>query len=208
MEIINPKIEIYLESLLANKNPVLNSLEARAGKEDFPIVGPLVGSLLGFLSRVIGARKIMELGSGFGYSGIWFAETLPADGSIIMTDFDAAYREEALSNFVEAEINCHWEFLVGDALTLLNDVNVPLDIIFNDVDKEEYPRVVDLAYEKLRKGGLLIADNTLWYGKVIDSSPDVITAAIQTFNRKLAEHKGFTTVHIPLRDGVSVSLKR
>lgn len=208
MDIIDPKIERYLETLVTGKNPLLARLEDRAAREKFPIVGPLVGSLLALMSRSIGARRIMELGSGFGYSGIWFAETLPSDGTIIMTDFADSHREEALSNFRKAGIECHRDFLVGNALDLLSGVRGLLDIVFNDVDKEDYPLVVDPAYEKLRSGGLLITDNTLWYGKVVDKPADRTTEAIQLFNRKLADHEGFHTVHIPLRDGVSISIKR
>jgi predicted O-methyltransferase YrrM len=207
IDIIHPAIERYLDELLPDREPWFIDMEKMAEEENFPAVGPQVGMLLEILARSINARRIMELGSGFGYSGLWFARALPSDGYLLLTDFEEKNQRLAEENFKKAGKPGIMEFRVGDALQLLKEEKGPYDIIFNDVDKEFYPQVIEPVYQLLRKGGLFITDNTLWYGKVTQPHPDKTTALIQEFNRRLKVHKGFLTTHIPLRDGLSVSIK-
>ena len=124
-----------------------------------------------------------------------------------MTDFEEKNQQLAEANFRKAGKSGILEFRVGDALQLLKKEKGPYDIIFNDVDKEFYPLVIEPVYRLLRKGGLFITDNTLWYGRVTQSHPDETTALIQEFNRRLMAHKGFLTTQLPLRDGLSVSIR-
>lgn len=207
MHIVNPDVEAYLESLLPARDEIFYEMERMAEERDFPAVGPQVGMLLEILARSINARRILELGSGFGYSGIWFASALPADGQIILTDFEAENETLAQQFFEQAGYSHLMKFLLGDALKLLAGVQGPFDIIFNDVDKEFYPLVIEPAHGLLRVGGLFITDNTLWYGKPAQPNPDATTRAIQEYNQKLKEHPGFLTVQLPLRDGLSLSIK-
>jgi caffeoyl-CoA O-methyltransferase len=207
IDIIHPAIERYLDELLPDREPWFIDMEKMAEEKDFPAVGPQVGMLLEILARSINARRIMELGSGFGYSGLWFARALPSDGYLLLTDFEEKNQRLAEENFKKAGKSSIMEFRVGDALQLLKEEKGPYDIIFNDVDKEFYPQVIEPVYQRLRKGGLFITDNTLWYGRVTQPNPDETTAFIQEFNRRLKVHKGFLTTQIPLRDGLSVSIK-
>jgi predicted O-methyltransferase YrrM len=207
IDIIHPAIERYLDELLAEREPWFIKMEKMAEEEDFPAVGPQVGMLLEILARSINARRIMELGSGFGYSGLWFARALPPDGYLLLTDFEEKNQRLAEANFREAGKSGIMEFRVGDALQLLKEEKGPYDIIFNDVDKEFYPQVIEPVYRLLRKGGLFITDNTLWYGRVTQPNPDETTTLIQEFNRHLMGHKGFLTTQLPLRDGISVSIR-
>lgn len=207
MFIVTPEIEAYLKNLLPHRDSIFIEMEQMAEKDDFPVIGPQVGILLEFLTRCINGKKIMELGSGFGYSGLWFARALPPDGHLILTDFKKENRDLATAYFRRAGLLHLMEFRLGDALELLEKEPGPLDIIFNDVDKEDYPKIITLAHDRLRCGGLFITDNTLWHGRVVESNQDKTTKAVQEFNRKLSEHKGFLTVHLPIRDGVSVSIK-
>ncbi len=208
INIVHPAVEEYLDRLLPGREPWFVEMEDDAHDEDFPIIGPQVGRLLEVLARGIGARRVMELGSGFGYSGLWFARALPADGYLLLTDFEESNRRLAEENFQRAGKSGLMEFRVGDALTILKNVEGPFDIIFNDIDKELYPMVIEPVYRLLRPGGLFITDNTLWYGRVTNPHADEATASVQEFNRRLKEHKGFLTVQLPLRDGVSLSIKQ
>jgi predicted O-methyltransferase YrrM len=207
IDIVHPAIDRYLDELLPEREPWFIEMEKMAEEEDFPAVGPQVGMLLEILARSINARRIMELGSGFGYSGLWFARALPTDGYLLLTDFEEKNQRLAEENFKKAGKSSIMEFRVGDALQLLKEEKGPYDIIFNDVDKEFYPQVIEPVYHLLRKGGLFITDNTLWYGRVTQPHPDDTTAFIQEFNRRLKAHKGFLTTQLPLRDGLSVSIK-
>jgi caffeoyl-CoA O-methyltransferase len=207
MFILEPKIDNYLESLLPERERWFLEMEQAAKQRNFPAVGPQVGMLLEILARSINAKRIMELGSGYGYSGLWFARALPPDGYLLLSDFDEANREAAGKYFKMAGKTGIMEFRVIDALILLEQEKGPYDIIFNDVDKEFYPEVIEPARRLLRTGGLFITDNTLWYGKVAGDNPDKTTGFIREFNNRLKAHKGFLTVQIPLRDGVSVSIK-
>lgn len=205
--IVHADLEAYLGDLTGASAGVLAEMESAAGERDFPIVGPLVGRLLTVMARSIGAERVCELGSGFGYSTMFFAEAVGTAGSVIHTDMSQEQSDEARAYLGRAGLVDRVEFHVGDALEVLGRQAGPFDIIFCDVDKEAYPRVPDLAVPRLRPGGLLIFDNTLWYGRVADDEPDATTAAVQELNRILFGRDDLLTTIVPLRDGVSVSLK-
>jgi predicted O-methyltransferase YrrM len=207
MHLVNRVIQRYLETLLPNRPSVIRELEERARRENFPAVGPQEGALLELLARAINARRVIDLGSGYGYSGLWLARGMAPDGKIILTDSREENKIEAQRNFAQAGLERMLDFRVGNALEIFASESGPFDLVFNDVDKEDYPKVINFAYERLRSGGLFITDNTLWDGKVTKRKPDETTRAIIEFNRRLAEYEGFLTVQIPLRDGVAVSVK-
>jgi predicted O-methyltransferase YrrM len=201
-------VEDYLYSVLPARDEVLAEMEAEAAKHDIPIVGPAVGRMLHQLALMIGAKHIFEMGSAIGYSTIWWARAVGEGGKVIYTDGDAKNAEKAKRYFQRAGVTSRVKIHVGDALEVLSEQKQEYDIIFNDVDKEDYPRVLRLALPRLRKGGLFVTDNVLWSGKVAQKSPaEDSTKAIQEFNRQLYAASGFFTTLIPLRDGVSVSIK-
>ena len=208
MHIVHPEIETYLDSLLPPRQSIFYEMEEQAAEEDFPVVGPQVGTLLEILARSIYAKRILELGSGFGYSGLWFARALPPDGRVILTDFEEAKSVRAQENFKKAGYEYLMEFRVGDALEIMEELDGPFDIVFNDLDKEFYSRIIEPVHGLVRSGGLFITDNTLWYGKVAQEEADETTQAIREFNLKLRKHRGFHTIQLPLRDGLSISIKR
>jgi predicted O-methyltransferase YrrM len=201
-------VEDYLYSVLPARDEVLAEMEAEAAKHDIPIVGPAVGRMLHQLALMIGAKHIFEMGSAIGYSTIWWARAVGEGGKVIYTDGDPQNAEKAKRYFQRAGVAARVKIHVGDALEVLSEQKQEYDIIFNDVDKEDYPRVLRLALPRLRKGGLFVTDNVLWSGKVAQKSPaEDSTKAIQEFNRQLYAASGFFTTLIPLRDGVSVSIK-
>lgn len=207
MDILEPAIESYMESLLPSRHPVLVEMEAEAARRGFPIVGPLVGSLLALLARAVGARRALELGSGFGYSTFWLAQALPADGHITAIEADPDNARLAREYLARGGLEDRATFKTGDALELIEAESGHFDLIFNDIEKHSYPEVPAKTLPRLRTGGLLISDNALWGGRVTDSYPDTWTAGVQAYNRLVASDSSLTTTIIPIRDGVSVSLK-
>ena len=210
MNIVDPAIERYLAGLLEQRYPdaLRRELEQRAAAEEFPIIGPLVGAECYRLARALDARRVFELGSGFGYSTLWFARAVGPDGQVIHTDGSAENSARARDFLGRAGLADRVRFEVGDAREVLAGETGPFDVVFCDIDKEGYPEVPPLAVPRLRPGGLLIFDNTLWYGRVADEpGEDEETRAIQSLVRALHAHPQLVTALLPLRDGVSVSVK-
>ncbi|MBI4552643.1 MAG: O-methyltransferase [Candidatus Latescibacteria bacterium] len=197
----------YLAALLPERDATLAEMEAVAKEHSIPIIGPLVGRLLHQLARMSGATRVFEMGSAIGYSTIWLARAVGDGGKVYYTDGSASNAEKARDYLRRAGVADRVEVLVGDALDLLARTEGTFDLIFNDVDKHDYPKVFSLALPRIRRGGLLVTDNVLWSGQVVSPSTDAWTQAIQEYNRlSYASSEVWTTI-IPLRDGVAVSVK-
>jgi predicted O-methyltransferase YrrM len=202
------KVDEYMLSILPPRDSVMQEMEAQAAKRDIPIVGPAVGRVLFQYARLINAKKVFELGSAIGYSTLWFARAVGEGGEVFYTDSDPKNADEASGYFRRAGVAERIHIGVGDALEQLALRQREFDIIFNDVDKEYYPRVLDMAANHLRRGGLFITDNVLWSGQVADvNAKDTDTRAIQEFNQRLYAMKDFFTTILPLRDGLAVAVK-
>ena len=202
-------VEDYLYSLLPPRDEVLTEIEAEAAKRDIPIVGPAVGRILYQLALMIGAKTVFELGSAIGYSTIWWARAVGEGGRVIYTDGDRKKAEEARRYFDRAGVSGRITLHTGDALEFLSEQKQEYDIIFNDVDKEDYPRVFKLVLPRLRKGGLFVTDNVLWSGRVAQKDPsEASTRAILEFNRLLYGSPDLFTTILPIRDGVAVAVKK
>jgi len=207
--IVDPRIEAYVDKLWAPPDPVLAAMEALAERRRFPIVGRHTGSVLGLLTRCLGARRVIELGSGYGYSALWFARALPEGGKVICSDLSADNRDLAMGYFKTAGMESRVEFKVGNGLDIAREQAPGFDIVFNDIDKEDYPASVEVAVRLLRTGGLFITDNTLWRGKVAEDGPgDKITEAVRTFNRLVFSRPDLESIIFPIRDGVTVCRKK
>src|SRR5437763_12041657 len=185
-----PAVEQYLYDVLPARDAVLAEIEAQAKQRDIPIVGPAVGRVLAQLAQMIGARTVFEMGSAVGYSTIWWARAVGEGGRVVYTDGDAKNADEARQYFQRAGVAGRIDVKVGDALEILSEQKpASYDIIFCDIDKEDYPRALRLAAPRIRKGGLFVADNVLWSGRVAASAShnhaavDDATRAIQEFNR-------------------------
>jgi caffeoyl-CoA O-methyltransferase len=202
-------VDDYLYSMLPKRDPVLAEMEDYASRKNIPIVGPAVARVLQQLAMLINARTVFELGSAIGYSTIWWAQVVGDKGRVIYTDGDSKNAELARGYFTRAGVADRITLHTGDALEFLSEQNQEFDIIFNDVDKEDYPRVLRLVAPRLRKGGLFITDNVLWSGRVAEKNPqEATTKAILEFNRKLYDAAEFYTTILPIRDGLAVALKR
>lgn len=206
--ITSEPVESYLYSLLPPRDAVLIEMENAAAKRNIPIVGPAVARILHQLALMIGAKNIFEMGSAIGYSTIWWARAVGDGGRVIYTDGDRKNADEARGYFDRAGVADRITIQVGDALELLSEQKQLFDVIFCDVDKEDYPRAFRVALPKLRKAGLFVADNVLWSGKVAQKKPaDGSTKAIQEFNHLLYASKELFTTILPIRDGVAVAIK-
>jgi caffeoyl-CoA O-methyltransferase len=202
-------VDDYLYSMLPKRHEVLTEMEDFASVHNVPIVGPAVARVLEQLALMIHAKTVFELGSAIGYSTIWWAQAVGEKGRVIYTDGDPKNAERARRYFDRAGVSSRIKLHTGDALEVLSEQKQQYDIIFNDVDKEDYPRVLRLVPPRLRTGGLFITDNVLWSGQVAQDNPtDPRTKAILEFNRLLYDSADFFTTILPIRDGLAVALKK
>jgi caffeoyl-CoA O-methyltransferase len=202
-------VEDYLYSLLPPRDDVLAEMEAEAAKRDIPIVGPAVARILYQLALMTGAKTVFEMGSAIGYSTIWWARAVGNSGRVFYTDGDRKNADQARKYFERAGVADRIHISVGDALELLSEQKQQFDVIFNDVDKDDYPRVFRIAPPRLRKGGLFVTDNVLWSGRVAQKNPtEVRTKAILEFNRLLYNSPDLFTTILPIRDGLAVAVKK
>lgn len=201
------KVHNYLEKIIPQRPPVLREMEEYARENNFPIIGPQVGRYLYQMVITTKARKILELGSGFGYSAFWFSLATRGKGHITMTDSDKRNKKTAFDFFKRAGLLSQFDFKVGDAIKTTKKLEGPFDIVLNDLDKVLYPLTINLAADRLRRGGLFITDNLIWSGKVFEKEPDKSTRAIIDFTRSLYADSRFYTTVLPIRDGVSVSVR-
>jgi predicted O-methyltransferase YrrM len=206
---IQDDVEQYVYELLPERDAVVREMEDYAEQNRIPIIGPAVARLLSLLVQISGAKRIFEMGSAIGYSTIWLARAAGPKAKVFYTDGDPEKARRAQENFRRAGVTKRIHVQVGDALELVKKVPGKFDLVFNDVDKHQYPAALKAALPKLRRGGLFITDNTLWSGKAARpaASEDKHTLGVQEFNRLVYASKELYPVLIPLRDGVTVCRK-
>jgi caffeoyl-CoA O-methyltransferase len=209
VDIVDPRVEAYMRSLLDRYDErVLLEMEAEAEASGFPIVGRTVGVTLEVLALTVGARRVCELGSGFGYSAYWFSRAVGPDGEVHCTDGDPVNERKALAYLTRAGLDAPVRWHVGDAVTYLNATEGEFDVIYNDIDKDGYPDAWRAARERVRVGGLYLCDNVLWYGRVTEPRPErADTRAILEHNALVAEDERFRSAIVPTRDGVLVAVR-
>lgn len=197
-----------MRSLLErHDDPVLLEMERIAAERNFPIVNRIVGVTLEALARSIGAQRVFELGSGYGYSAYWFARAVGSNGEVYLTDGDPENEKKALHYLGRAGLVERVRFRVGDAVTSFGEVEGEFDIVYCDIDKEGYPEAWRAARDRVRVGGLYLCDNVLWSGRVVEESPDETTKAILEHNAMIAADERYLSVIVPTRDGVMVALR-
>jgi len=214
VDIVHPEVERYLLDLASSDDePILLEMEQLAERDGFPIVGRLCGRTIELLARAIGARRIFELGSGFGYSAFWFARAAGSSGEIHLTDLDPENERKALDFLGRAEVGASVTFHVASALDAFADVSGDFDIVYCDIDKDGYPGAWEAARDRVRVGGMFICDNMLWSGRVTGSpgAPEDVrdgwTEAIDRTNRAIEADARYRQVIVPLRDGLIVALR-
>jgi predicted O-methyltransferase YrrM len=207
--ILEAKTARYLDTMLPMRDALLREMERYAAKHHVPIVGPACSRVIWQLARLIRARRVFELGSAIGYSTLWLARAVGPRGVVYYSDGDPANAERARQYLARAGVLGRVRIQVGDALELLKATPGEFDLIFNDVNKVQYPAVFRLAVPRLRPGGLFITDNVLWSGRVarLVARKDSETRDIQKFNRLIYRSPKLFTTIIPLRDGLAVCTK-
>jgi caffeoyl-CoA O-methyltransferase len=209
IDIVDPRIEDYLRDLLGGDHEIADEMEAAAN--GFPIVGRVVGVTLEVLARAVGARRILELGSGFGYSAYWFARAVGPDGQVHMTDGDPEKQARAADYLGRAGLGDQVRSHVGDAREIIDELEGEFDVIFCDIDKAGYPEAWRKARERIRLGGLYLCDNVLWSGRVVegvdDAGQEEVTEAVVEHNRAVTGDARYRSTIIPTRDGVMAALR-
>lgn len=213
-EIVPDAVEAYLAHLNRGGSAVLDEIAKSGAARDLPLIDAEVGALLRVLATAAGATRILEIGTAVGYSGIWLAGALPAGGMLITMEMNEARAQEARENFARAGLSDRVTLIVGDATLKIAKVAGPFDLVFLDTDKRLYGPLLDRLVALLRPGGLLVTDNVLWSGEVVPGfvtrprrDPDD-TRAVSEYNERVAAHPQLLTAVVPLRDGVSISVKK
>lgn len=211
--IVPDLVERYLAGLNRLADPLLLDIARYGEEQNLPLIDAEVGGLLRVIVMAVGGRRVLEIGTAIGYSGIWLAGALPADGMLLTMEREPERARMARDNFVRAGLADRVSVIVGDAKRLVAKVSGPFDVIFQDGDKQLYVPLLNRLVELLRPGGLLITDNVLWDGEVVpgfvvqSKRKTEDTQAIAEYNERLSEHPQLRTSVIPLRDGVALSVK-
>ena len=204
----------YLANHRHLPHPELEVVAAEGHAQGLPIVDAQTGALLHALTRLSGAKRVLEIGTAIGYSGLWIATALPPDGSLMTLERDAARAARAREHFAAAGLDDKVSVMVGDASRYLHKIAGPFDLIFQDGDKKQYEPMLERLLQLLRPGGVLVTDNVLWSGEVV---PGFVTApeknaddstAIVAYNRRLATDPQVFTTLLPVGDGAAISIKR
>jgi predicted O-methyltransferase YrrM len=193
------------------REPELQKMEEHAEKHDFPIIGPACGYYCYQLARMLNAKSVFELGSGYGYSTAWFAKAVRENGGgvihhTVWDDKLSTQAQEHLSKLGYADLV---QYHNAEAVETLRQTPGPFDIIFNDIDKDGYPDSLPVIKEKLRSGGILIIDNMIWHGQILDSNDhEKTTEAIRRFTHDITTDSDWIVSLTPMRDGMIVAYKK
>lgn len=211
MEVFQPSIEAYLAktALLGEPpHPVFEKMRVHGNRRNFPIIGPEAGRFFLQLAAIRRPKRVLELGSGFGYSALWWAFG-HRDAEIHLTDFKRSNLDEAAGFAKEAGVESQLVYHEGSALGIAEDLDGSWDIIFCDIDKQQYPKAVDFAGRMARPGDLLLFDNMLWHGKVAisEDAMDDQTLAVIEATRRLYTSSNWAASLLPIRDGILMALR-
>ncbi len=201
-------IDDYLYRIAPPRDHLLEKMEESADSRGVPIIGPLVGRFLYNLAKSSRCKRVLEIGTAIGYSGIWLGRAVAIEkGSVVTIEKDPERVDEAEKNIAEAGLQKVIRVVRGDAMKVLPGLKGQFDLVFLDSDKEIYPAAFKESVRLLRKGGLFVADNALWGGDVAKGGTSAPTRAMIRFNKEVSGFPGMSTVILPLRDGVLVGLK-
>jgi predicted O-methyltransferase YrrM len=204
------QINDYLSTLVPERPEEMREMEAYAEQYDFPIIGPVCGYLCYQITRMVGARAVFEMGSGYGYSTAWFAKAVVENGGgrVHHTVWDEKLSQEARVHLEKLGYTSFIEYHVAEAIDTLEHTPGPFDLIFNDINKECYPESVPMIHQKLRPGGVLIVDNLLWGGHVFEQNGgDASTEGVREFTRLLTTDPNWISTVIPIRDGMLLAFR-
>src|SRR5215217_6069042 len=211
MELMPAQVQTYLDDLVPPRPPEMQAMEADARQTNFPIIGPASGHLCYLIARMLGARRVFELGSGYGYSTAWFARAVRENGGgeVHHVVWDADLSGRARKHLETLGYSDLVRFHVAEAVETLRATDGPFDIIFNDIDKAGYPASIDAILPKLRRGGVLIIDNLLWSGRILDpNDTSANTEGVRAVTRRIMESDDWIASIVPIRDGVLIAYRK
>ncbi|MFC7226263.1 O-methyltransferase [Salinirubellus salinus] len=209
-------VESFASLVGPDPGPVLAEMDAKAEREGFPTVGPAVGGWLRFLAGTVDAERVFEFGSGFGYSAVWFAGALPADGLVVLTEVDEEELDEAREFLASAGYADRAAFELGDAIETVERYDGPFDCVLVDNEKHRYTEAFAAVREKVSPGGLVFADNAVTAGSIEFEALEPLlrgearetteaTRGIAEYLRTVRADPAFETVLLPVGEGVAVS---
>ena len=204
-------VQEYLTSLVPPREAEMQEMEKYADKTNFPIIGAAGGYYCYQIARMINAKSVFEMGSGYGYSTAWFAKAVKDNGGGMVHHvvWDEKLSKMATSHLSKLGFEGLIQYHIAEAVETLRQTDGPFDLIFNDIDKEAYPESLPLIKSKLRSGGVLIIDNMLWHGQIFDSSDhQKSTEAIRDFTKTIKADKDWIVSLAPVRDGMIVAYKK
>lgn len=207
---VDDKVLNYVYEHSSEESELLQELVRATNKEleySEMLSGRVVGNLLKMLVRLTGARRVLEIGTFTGYSSLSMAEVLPEDGEVITCDMNERYQRIAKSFFRRSEHGSKITQKMGPALETLETLGGPFDLVFIDADKNNYPEYYEKTLPMVKTGGMIVVDNALWSGKVVDP-PDENARAIDRLNKRIAEDDRVFQVLLTVRDGLNVIVKK
>ncbi len=205
------QLHSYLDGLVPERPAEMHDMELYAQEKKFPIIGPAAGYYCYQSARLIGARRIFELGSGYGYSTAWFARAVQENGGGVVQHvvWDETLSHMAREHLTKLGFADLIQYQVGEAIQTLRQTEGPFDLIFNDIDKEGYPASLPVIRAKLRPGGMLIVDNMFYDGRVFDkTNKEESVEGIREFTRLITNDPAWISTIVPIRDGLMVAYKQ
>ena len=209
-ELVAPELRQYLDALVPARPPEIQTMEAYARETRFPIIGPAAGNFCYLLARLVRARRVFEMGSGFGYSTTWFARAVQENGggTVFHVVWDEELSRRARTHLHALGFDDVVVYHVGEAVETLSRTEGSFDLIFNDIDKEAYPQSLSVIAEKLRPGGVLIVDNMFWQGRIFDDADhSATTQGVREFTKQIFSDPGWISSVVPIRDGLLVAYR-
>ncbi len=204
-------IQDFLASLVPPRELEMQGMEQYADKTNFPIIGPAAGYMCYLIARLIGAQSVFEMGSGYGYSTAWFAKAVVENGGGVVHHvvWDQRLSDMAAEHLAKLGYEGIIQYHVGEAVAHLKEVDGPFDLIFCDIEKQDYPAALPVINSKLRPAGVLITDNIIWHGRIFDKNDrSVQTNGVREFTRMLSQDPNWIVSVMPIRDGVMVAYKK
>lgn len=206
-----PDVQEFLKELVPVREPEMQIMEQYAEQHEFPIIGPAAGYNCYQIARMIRAKSVFEMGSGYGYSTAWFARAVQENGGGVVhhTVWDEKLSKMAASHLSRLGFDGLIEYHVAEAVETLQNLPGQFDLIFNDIDKEAYPASLSPIKQKLKSGGVLIVDNILWSGRVFDGTDkSASTNSIREFTRLITNDPDWIVSLVPVRDGIILAYKK
>ncbi len=210
MEFIDIELQRYSEAHTSPESDLLKKINRDTHSlvmKPRMLSGHMQGRFLSVLSKMIRPKTVLEIGTYTGYSALCLAEGVQSNGKLITIDINEELETRVRGYFKESSFNDRIDYRIGNALKIIPELNGPFDLVFIDADKENYPNYYDLVIDKVAQGGIILADNVLWSGKVINQNPDKDTRNVMVFNDKVHNDPRVENVLLPIRDGITVIRK-